>query len=163
MTKTMILLLVAVLLIAAGCGASALGVQADLVALGGIATAEADQVIVSTRTRELEAVKSRARGECGSTGCDETRSEFHRAALEATISTWAPVLACRGAVVQALRSWADGIDTARQANDGDLGLELLVILARRFVAAYGALVACVETAAPELDLPGLPAALGGDS
>lgn len=161
--KAAILALAAVgLMLAGGCGASALGVQADLVALGGITAAESDRLIVSTRRGELEAVKNAARAECGADGCDEARATFHREALARVFSKWAPVLACRPAVVEALRGWADGIELARHAATADLGLSHALILGLRFVSAYRALVECVEEAVPDLDLPGLPSAFGGE-
>lgn len=142
-----------------GCSARAYGAQADLVALGGIAAAGADEVLVEARARELDAVLEQAREECSPAGCDEERAEHHRAELAAAEARWAPVLACRAPVVEALRSWADGISTALQVATDDVGIALLLRLGGRFVAAYSALVACVEAVAPDVDLPGLPPAL----
>lgn len=101
----------------------------------------------------------RARADCGADGCDEARSAHHRAELAAAESRWAPVLACRAPVVEALRAWADGIETASQAATEGVGLALLVQLGARFLSTWTALVACVEAAAPDVDLPSLPAAL----
>ncbi len=147
--------------VASGCGAGALGAQADLIAFGGLAAAEADEVLVGARARELDAVLERARAECSPGGCEEDRAEHHRAELARAEARWAPVLACRAPVVEALRSWLDGLETAHQAATSEVGLALLLRLGARFVAAYGALVACVEAAAPDVDLPGLPPALAG--
>lgn len=147
--------------VASGCGAGALGAQADLIAFGGLAAAEADEVLVGARARELDAVLERARAECSPGGCEEDRAEHHRAELARAEARWAPVLACRAPVVEALRGWLDGLETAHQAATSEVGLALLLRLGARFVAAYGALVACVEAAAPDVDLPGLPPALAG--
>lgn len=147
--------------VASGCGAGALGAQADLIAFGGLAAAEADEVLVGARARELDGVLERARAECSPGGCEEDRAEHHRAELARAEARWAPVLACRAPVVEALRSWLDGLETAHQAATSEVGLALLLRLGARFVAAYSALVACVEAAAPDVDLPGLPPALAG--
>lgn len=144
-----------------GCGASALGAQADLVAVGGIATAQADDVLVNARARDLDAIVDAARVECAPDGCDEGRSAQYRAELAATEERWAPVLACRAPVVEALRAWADGIETAHRAATDQIALDLLLALGARFVSAYGALASCLETAAPEVDLPALPSVLAG--
>jgi hypothetical protein len=140
------------------CGPSAIATQADLVAIGAIATAGADEVLIAERARALDAVVSRAEAECPS-GCDEERAEAYRVELAATEARWAPVLACRLPVVEALRSWLDGLDTARVAATESVGLALLARLGLRFAAAYSALAVCVEAAAPDADLPALPAAL----
>lgn len=158
-------LLLFVLSLTSGCGASALGLQADLVAVGGIATATADGIIVRARDRELDAIVDRARVECGAEGCSEERSVAIRAELAAAESRWVPVLACRPPVVEALRSWADGIETAIRAATEALGLELVGALAERFVASYEALIGCVRANAPEVQIPSLAPALtaGGES
>jgi hypothetical protein len=157
--STLVVLGVLVACLASGCGASALGVQADLIATGGIVAAGADEVLVDARARELDQVLVDARAECGFDGCDGERSLYWRARLTALEDRWAPVLACRSPVVEALRAWADGLETAIAAETDDVGVELLLRLGRRFISAWGALERCVETAAPDLDLPGLPAPL----
>jgi hypothetical protein len=139
-----------------GCGASALGAQADLVAIAGAAAADADAALVAARARELDAIVDEARTECGAAGCSEARAEEVRTRFAAAETRWAPALACRAPVVEALRAWAAGLETASAAGTPELGVALLLRLGARFVAEFRALERCVETAAPDVDLPGLP-------
>ncbi len=156
----LLVLLVAVTSSASGCGAGALGVQADLVAAGGILWTEADTALVQVRAHELDAVLERARGECGSDGCSEERAAHYRAELAAAEARWAPAMECRDTVPAALRSWIDGIDAARVAQSSGISLELLARLGGRFALDYVAFVACVNARAPEdPHLPPLPAEL----
>lgn len=151
----------------AACSPSALGLQADLIAMGGIATSEADKVVVEARARELDQVLVDARTECGEDGCDTERAVYWRARLDEIEGRWAPAMACRAPVVESLRAWADGLATAIAAETDELGLELLIRLAGRFVSTWAALERCVEAAAPDVDVPGLPrdlaALVGGAS
>jgi hypothetical protein len=155
---------IAVVSILAACSPSALGVQADLIATGGIAATAADEVLVDARARELEQVLVDARAECGAGGCSEERSEHWRGRLTSIEERWEPALACRAPVVEALRAWADGLETALAAETDELGLELLLRLGRRFLASYAALGRCLDGVAPDVDVPDLPrelAVLGG--
>lgn len=140
-----------------GCGAGALGVQADMVAVGGILAAEADAALVRARAADLEEVVTDARAECGSGDCDEERRDHWRGELAARERRWAPAMACREQVPEVLRGWGEALDTARVAQTSSVGLELLARHGGRFVLAYDAFRGCVETAAPErVDLPDPP-------
>lgn len=140
-----------------GCGAGALGVQADMVAVGGILAAEADAALVRARAADLEEVVTDARAECGSGDCDEERRDHWRGELAARERRWAPAMACREQVPEVLRGWGEALDTARVAQTSSVGLELLARHGGRFVLVYDAFRGCVETAAPErVDLPDPP-------
>lgn len=147
-----------------GCGAGMIGAQADLIALGGIASAGADEMIVDARAHELDAIVAEARATCGDDGCTEEQATTLRERLDAGERRWSPVLACRAPVVEALSAWLDGLETAHVAATADIGIALLVRLGLRFITAYSALARCVEAAAPDVDLPQLPpelVAIGG--
>lgn len=162
----LLLLALALVPLLEGCGAGALAMQADLVALGGIAAAEADEAIVAARAADLDAVVERAELSCGEGQCDEARAEAFRAELERREARWQPVMECRAPIVEALRSWADGIETAHAAGTEEIGLALLLRLGLRFLGAYAALDRCIEATGVSFDLPGLPpqlVALGGAS
>lgn len=146
------------MLFAMGCGAGAIGAQADLIAVAGIATAGADEVLVGARARELDAIVDEARRDCAE-GCSVDEADAYRARLREAEEHWAPVLACRAPVVEALRAWLDGLETAHAAATAELGIGLLVRLGMRFVAAYGGLRVCVTTAEPDVELPALPVEL----
>lgn len=139
-----------------GCGDEAIGAQADIVAVGGIAWSEADAALVHVRAGELDAIVDEAREACAPDGCDDAEAEAFRARLAAAEQRWVPILACRAPIPEALRAWADGLDTAYRAQTSSIGVALMLSLGRRFLAAYGAFVDCVEAADPEIDLPGLP-------
>lgn len=139
-----------------GCGASALAVQADLVAMGGIAASEAEEVLLAAYEREKETVKGRARAECGEGSCSPETQALHAARLEAVVLDWRPTLACREPVVQILHGWADAIDTALAGSDEDIGLGLVALWARRFITAWTAFDQCIDAAVPNVELPGLP-------
>lgn len=133
---------------AAGCGAGAIGTQADMVAFGGIALAEADQVLVTARAADLDRVVDAARADCADGDCDR---EAYRARLAAEEARWAPAMACRAPAVEALRAWLDGLDTASRASENVAAL-LMARLAARFTVAYSVLAQCVDA----VQGPGIP-------
>jgi len=139
-----------------GCGASAIGAQADTIAVAGAIVAEADEIVVTVRARDLDEITRAAQAECVPGGCDETRSEHYRDTLAERERTWAPVLAARDLVVEALRAWLDGLSVAQIASSESIGLGLLLRLAARVASAYGTLVDVLATIAPDVHLPGLP-------
>lgn len=150
------------LVLAAGCGASAIGAQADMIAVTGAIVHEADEVIVTVRARKLEAVVERAVAECQA-GCDEARRERDRLEMQAIEERWAPVRAAHALVVDALHAWVEGLEVARAAHTESVGIALLLRLAARVAALYGDLVDLLAEVAPDVHLPGLPGELGGGS
>lgn len=131
------------------CSSGAIGVQADMIAIGGILAAEADAVLVRVRAADLEEVLEQARAECGSRGCAEDRVEHYRAELARREAAWEPAMECRATVPQALRSWQEGLETAHTARTSDVGVQLLVRHGGRFVIVYAAFQSCVARAAPD--------------
>ena len=138
-----------------GCSPSALGLQADLVAGGGIVWAEADATLVRIRARHLDSIVEAAREECGDGECTPERQEHWRAELAAAEQRWAPALECRATVPAALHSWIDGIETAHVAQTEKVGLQLMGRLGARFAIDYATFVQCVNAHAP-VDDPHLP-------
>lgn len=152
-------------LLTCGCGAGALAAQADLLALGGIAAARADAVIIDARGRDLDGVLEEARAECGEGGCTDERAEAYRAELARREAAWSPALACRAPIVEALRTWGDGIETANAARTESIGLALVAELLGAFLRTWSALASCLEAAPASIDLPTLDPSLllGGAS
>lgn len=142
---------------ASGCGASALEVHADTAALAGTVTAQADIALIRVRAAELDQVLVDARAECGEAGCADERAEHYLALLDAIAASWRPVLACRGAVPEALRAWLDAIDLARLTSTAEIGLAHVVAAAARVVLLYDELRTCIVAARPGTDMPALPA------
>jgi len=138
-----------------GCGAAALHAQVDGVQVAGIVWEEADQTIVRSRARHLDSIVGEANEVCAN-GCTDQERDVFRARLRAAEERWAPAMACRAPVPEALRTWLDGIDTARRIESDEVRLRWLVALASRVALEYEALRACIERAAPEVDLPELP-------
>jgi hypothetical protein len=137
-------------LASSGCGASALSVQADLVALGGIAVAEADEALTTARAAELDRIVDQAEHDCADRDCD---LPGYQASYQAVVERWDPILACRLAPVEALRSWTAGLETAALASDS-VAERLLLTLGGRFLVSYDALRVCLEPVS--LPLPALP-------
>lgn len=144
-----------------GCGASAIGAQADTIAITGAIVHEADEVIVAVRARELDAANAAARAECVPAGCDEARAAHHRAQRAAVKTKWAPVLEARDLAIEALHAWVAGLRVAEAASTDSVGLALLLRLGARVVALYGELVDLLAEVAPDVHLPGLPGELPG--
>jgi hypothetical protein len=133
-------IVIVIVLNSAGCGAGAIGTQADMVAFGGIALAEADQVLVTARAADLDGIVDAARADCADGDCDR---EAYRARLAAEEARWEPAMACRAPAVEALRAWLDGLDTASRASENVAAL-LMARLAARFTVAYSVLAQCVD-------------------
>ena len=74
-------LLVLLLPALVGCGASAIGAQADTLAVSAAIVAEADEIVVTVRARDLDEVTRAAQAECPATGCDPARVEHYRREL----------------------------------------------------------------------------------
>jgi len=142
-----------------GCGAGALGAQADTIAVAGATFAEADAILVRARAQDLDAVVDAAREECGENGCTPERQDFYRLELERRTGLWAPALACRDPIPIAMREWVDALRTAQAAATEGLGVALLMQHGVRFLELYTALVGCIEAVVPSLDLPSF--SLGG--
>lgn len=139
-----------------GCGASALAVQADTAAAAGTVWTEADTALLRLRAAELDGILEEARDECGPDGCTPEQAERFRARLQAAEEAWAPVLACRAPVPEALRAWVDAVELAHTAATEELGLAHAAAGGARFVLVYQSFAHCIEAARPGTDVPMLP-------
>jgi hypothetical protein len=146
-----------------GCGASAIGAQADTIAVTYSVAHEVDEVLVTVRARDLDEALAASRAECGAGGCSQERAAHYRAELVEREQKWAPAMAARNHLFDALDEWIEGLRIAVAAHTESFGLALLIRLGALVVAAYGTLVDVLATIAPGVHLPGLPGELGGAS
>jgi hypothetical protein len=142
-----------------GCGAGALGAQADAVAIAAATFAEADTIIVRARAADLDAIVDEARETCRPNGCNEEQAQGFRLRLNERTAHWAPVLACRESVPEALRAWIDAIELAHIAQTAEIGFANVLAAAARASTIYAAAVTCAVAIDPALELPAL--SLGG--
>jgi hypothetical protein len=136
-------LALALALLASGCGASVVGVQARAATIAAVATQGAARVVEDAARVEAQ------------TACPlAPRSPEMAACLAPLRERWAPADAGIASTRAALTAWVETLELARLADDGADLWQPLALAAARLVVEYGRLADSLRGLG--LDVPGLP-------